>query len=346
MTTVLGREHRKHDPSHQVDDGQIVDVLDRPERVDALLRGVRSVGTRVVAPTAHGEESLLTVHDPGMLRFLATAYARWSEEGRPGPVIPDSFGPRGGPARIGADASARVLAGYYCRDTCSPIMASTWSAAREAADLALTGADLIRSGTGLVYGLCRPPGHHAAVADFSGFCYLNNTALAAASLRELGRVAVVDLDFHHGNGTQDVFWADPQVFYGSVHGHPDRHFPFFSGFPDEVGVGDARDTTFNLPLPDGTDGLRYRATVDRLLERVLRFDPATVVVSLGLDIAADDPVGTFDVGDEDLWHLGRSLVALGRPLLVIQEGGYALARLEEQIGAFFRGALHLPAAAS
>jgi acetoin utilization deacetylase AcuC-like enzyme len=231
-----------------------------------------------------------------------------------------------------------VLAGHYCRDTCSPIVASTWPAAREAADLALTAAALVKQGSSLLYALCRPPGHHAARADFSGFCYLNNAALAATSLKEMGRVAVVDLDFHHGNGTQDVFWADPDVFYGSVHGHPDHHFPFFSGFAQERGAPEAAGTTLNIPLPDGTDGLRYGTAVDRLLGAVSAFGPASLVVSLGFDMTASDPVGTFDVDDEDLWCLGGRLASLGLPMVVVQEGGYAMDRLEFQVEAFFRGA--------
>jgi acetoin utilization deacetylase AcuC-like enzyme len=179
---------------------------------------------------------LTSVHDGAMVRFLQTAWQRWTAEGLEGPVYPDSFGPRAGIRDAGPDASVRALAGYYCRDTCTPIVAGTWTAAIASAAIAATAAGYAMRGAAATYALCRPPGHHAARTEFSGFCYLNNAAVAAAALTALGPVAVVDLDFHHGNGTQDVFWNDPRVFYCSLHGPVGRHFPFFSGWQpnDEV----------------------------------------------------------------------------------------------------------------
>jgi acetoin utilization deacetylase AcuC-like enzyme len=319
-----------------MDDGQLVRVLDGPWRVGALLAGAHAAGSRFIQPDPIGPAQLLTVHDVALLQYLESAWQRWRAAGLAEPVVPDSFGPRGLRSHP-ADADIRALAAFYCRDTCTPIIEGTWTAAQEAAAVALTAARLATEGTRCAYALCRPPGHHASRAEFSGFCYLNNAALAAAALRAKGRVAIVDLDFHHGNGTQDLFWNDPEVFYCSLHGPPERHFPFFSGFAHERGGDDATGTVRNLPMPDGTDGPRYLDALAYGLAEITSFHPTAVVVSLGLDIAHNDPVGTFRLNDECLYLVGIALGQMRLPTVVVQEGGYDLAGLTGQLSAFLRG---------
>lgn len=327
----------KHVPPYQVDDGQLVAVLDAPERVQALLAGACSVGARPVDPDPFDPACLLTVHDAALLDYLQTAWHRWSAVGLPGPVVPDSFGPRDQPRAPGPNADVRALAGFYCRDTATPIIEDTWWAAAEAAAVAITAARVVDEGARLAYALCRPPGHHASRAEYSGFCYLNNAVLAARRLGAGVRVAMVDLDFHHGNGTQDLVWDDPDIFYGSLHGPPDRHFPFFSGFADERGGPGAEDTIHNVPLPDGAGGQLYLDRLAAVLERVKEFRPDRVVVSLGLDIARSDPVGTFLLDAEDLYQVGTAVGGLALPTVVVQEGGYSLAGLTEQVAAVLGG---------
>jgi acetoin utilization deacetylase AcuC-like enzyme len=337
LICVLGTGHAAHNPPFQVVDGVRTGVLDTPDRVGALLTGALAAGAAVVSPDPVTATDLVTVHDGAMVEFLRTAWSRWLAEGLEPPVFPVCAGPRQRVRRPDPRMTVRALAAYYCRDTCSPLTAATWDAALESAASAITAARLIRGGKRAVYALCRPPGHHAARAEFSGFCYLNNAALAARALQTLGRVAVVDLDFHHGNGTQDVFWNDPDVLYASVHGDPRRYFPFFSGFAEETGGPRARGLTLNVPLPDGTDGRGYLRAVTTILHRVSRFSPDAVVVSLGLDIADTDPVGTFAVDQTSLLAAGELLAGLGKPLLVVQEGGYDLAELGKQVAAFLTG---------
>jgi len=327
-----------HDPPYQVDDGQLVEVLDTPLRAAALLDGARNAGATLVRADPVGREALLGVHDSTMLDYLESAYAQWAATGLRGPVVPDSFGPRDGVRRPGPDADIRARAAYYCRDTATPIVEDTWPAAKEAAAVALTAAQRVDDGAPWAYALCRPPGHHAAREEFSGFCYLNNAALAASTLKSRhGRVGIIDLDFHHGNGTQDLFWDDADVFYTSLHGPPDRHFPFFSGFGDEKGGDDAPGATLNFPMPDGTEDNQYLTTLERAAEAVAGFDPACLVVSLGLDIARTDPVGTFRITHGGLRRAGRLIGQLGRPAVIVQEGGYDLVGLSAQLEAFLGG---------
>jgi acetoin utilization deacetylase AcuC-like enzyme len=337
LVTMTGFAHAEHDPPYQLDDGRSVPVLDRPDRVSALLSGARQAGSEIRRADPIDPIELRAVHDPGMVVFLETAFDRWLAEGLTPPLFPDSFGPPAGLRMHLADVSIRALAGYYCRDTCSPVVAGTWAAALDSAAIAVSAARLLVGGGRHAYALCRPPGHHAARGNFSGFCYLNNAALAANRLRELGRVAVVDLDFHHGNGTQDIFWSDPDVFYLSLHGFPGRHFPFFSGWPHERGGPGAEGTVLNKPLADRTTGAEYVAQLADGLTRVTEFGPSSIVVSLGLDMAATDPVGTFQLSDSDLEQAGRMIGELGQPAVAIQEGGYDLERLDRQICAFLTG---------
>jgi acetoin utilization deacetylase AcuC-like enzyme len=210
-------------------------------------------------------------------------------------------------------------------------------AARMAVDCALTCAGKILDGHRITYALVRPPGHHAERNSFGGFCYLNSTAIASDYLSKTGRVAILDIDHHHGNGTQDIFYQRADVFTVSIHGHPRDSYPYFSGFADEKGENQGRGFNLNLPLPEHTDGTKYRMTLARALKKIVTFKPRFLVVALGLDTAKDDPTGSFTLDARDFEGIGDMIGALHLPLLIIQEGGYDTNAIGVNANAFFRG---------
>jgi acetoin utilization deacetylase AcuC-like enzyme len=242
-----------------------------------------------------------------------------------------------------------LRAGYYCIDTFTPLNRNAWLAAERAVDCALTGARCILEGYRIAYALVRPPGHHAERRSFGGFCYLNSGAIAAHYLSRFGQVAVLDLDYHHGNGTQDIFYGRADVLTVSIHGHPRHTYPYFSGFEDEKGEDADLGYNLNLPLPENLDGPAYRLALERAVRRVQRSRPRFLVVSLGLDTAKGDPTGSFTLGAQDFRENGRRLGRLGLPILVVQEGGYRTRSLGANACHFFAGlweGLTLPAASS
>ena len=326
MPVVASDAHRGHDPPYEVNFGQVVRPgYERVERAEVLRAALVAAGHPVVEPAPHGLEPVLAVHEPALVEFLDGAYAAWRAAGGPEVLIPDTFA-LPGLVRDGGRELAGGLGrpGRFCFDTATPLVAGSYQAARAAADVALTGADLVAGGAGAAYALCRPPGHHAGPGYYGGFCLLNNAAIAATALRRLGRVAVVDVDFHHGNGTQEVFWEDPTVLYVSLHGDPAGHYPHFTGAHDETGGGPGRGATRNLPLPDGTGDGDYLLALTAAAEAVAGFDAAVLVVSLGFDTFDGDPLGTFRLSQDGYRRIGRLLAGLELPTLLVQEGGYAL----------------------
>jgi acetoin utilization deacetylase AcuC-like enzyme len=237
-------------------------------------------------------------------------------------------------------AGAPAAFGAWAFDTSCPILAGTWEASLLASQAALTAAELVRTRGGHAYALVRPPGHHAGPDFHGGFCYTNHAAIAARHLqRQDGcRVALLDIDYHHGNGTQEIFAADPNVFFCSIHVDPGVDYPFFWGFADEVGDGPGRGTNRNIPLPHGTDDAAYLAAVDAALEAIAAVPGSIVVVSLGFDTYALDPIGDFALTTPAYHEIGGRVAALGRPLVVLQEGGYHRPSLGDNARAWLRGA--------
>jgi acetoin utilization deacetylase AcuC-like enzyme len=326
MPVVAGDAHRGHDPAYEVNLGRVRrPVYERVERGELLRGALAAAGHPLVEPAEHGLEPILAVHEPALLEFLEGAWPAWRAAGGPELLIPDTFA-LPGLARTAAAPPAGGLGrpGWFCFDTATPLVEGSYAAARAAADVALTGADLVAGGARAAYALCRPPGHHAGRGCYGGFCLLNNAAVAAAALRRLGRVAIVDVDFHHGNGTQEVFWEDAAVLYVSLHGDPAVHYPYVTGSRQEAGGGAGRGATVNLPLADGTGEDAYLAALAAACEAVAGFDAATLVVSLGFDTFAGDPLGAFALTTGSYRRVGASLAALGLPTLLVQEGGYAL----------------------
>ena len=230
-----------------------------------------------------------------------------------------------------------LRAGYYCFDTFTPLDVKAYNAARSAVDVAMTAAEELLSGRRIVYALCRPPGHHAERRLFGGFCYFSNAALAANRLSKEGRVAILDIDFHHGNGQQDIFYTRRDVLTLSIHGHPNYAYPYFSGFADEIGEGDGRGFNRNFPLPEDADETRYMEAFSRALGMIQDFKPSFLVLCLGFDILRGDPTGSFLLGPDVMATIGKRLASMYLPILIVQEGGYTLRNLRRGITRLFTG---------
>ncbi len=325
---IVDDTHEGHDPPYELNAGRMVaPVPERPERIEVIADALVAAGFPTHPCATHDDDVLDGVHDAHMVAFLRDGYAAWRAAGGPEVMIADTFRSPAWAAGGRRPRSPLGALGWYCTDTATPLVAGSYAAARAAVDLACTAVDHVLDGAPAAYALTRPPGHHAGPGYFGGFCLLNHAATAAQRLRAAGPVAIVDIDVHHGNGTQDVFWHAPDVLYTSVHTDPDHQYPYFSGATDELGGGAGHGTTRNLPLAPGTGDEGFLHAVAIACELTTAFDPATVVVSLGLDAADVDPLGQLEVTAEGFARAGALLGALDRPTVVVQEGGYALADL-------------------
>jgi len=347
MRYVHSLLHRRHAIDTQTILGVQVsanEIVERAERIREVLEA--DGGFELVAPTAHGEAPILAVHDEGLLRFLEDAWPAAVRAGHPYPaLVPETIASahayEGMSERFRREPPAiEGRTGYRALDTSTPIVDGTWEATRAAVDVALTAADLVLAGDEIAYGLCRPPGHHAARSMYGGFCYLNNAAIAAQAIVEATgeQVTILDLDVHHGNGTEQIFWRRGDVLYVSLHAHPDREYPYFLGWPDETGEGPGEGANLNLPLPRGLDDAGYLDVLDRALTRVADEPGSTVVVSLGFDTYVRDPIGDLALTTAGYHEIGRRIATLGRRLVVLQEGGYFVPDLGENARAWLRGA--------
>jgi acetoin utilization deacetylase AcuC-like enzyme/GNAT superfamily N-acetyltransferase len=306
--------------------------VEAPVRIRSILKEIADSSLfEMIAPSAFSEKHITSVHDIDFVNFLRRT-CRGIEESRY--VYPYVF-PIRNKTRLPKDRY--ILAGYYCIDTFTPLTHHAYTAARSAVNCTLSAAREILNGKRLAYALVRPPGHHAERRSFGGFCYFNNNAIAAQYLRAFGRVAILDLDYHHGNGQQDIFYRRADVLTISIHGHPGFAYPYFSGFKDERGEDEGEGFNLNLPLPEEVDGDRYRKALSTALQRVADFHPVSLVVSLGFDTAKGDPTGTWSLTPRDFEINGRMLGELGLPMLVVQEGGYRSRTLGVNARRFFEG---------
>jgi acetoin utilization deacetylase AcuC-like enzyme len=335
MKVIYPPGHRLHAPTTQFVDGSPGPYPEVPERVDRILDALSSHdGFEMLSPGPQPEEHLARVHDPGFLQFLRGAYEAWQVThpfDNPG-LIPDTFAVRQLHTR---PANVLWQAGYYCFETQTPILSGTYEAAVRAAWCALAGAEALLKGDRCAYALCRPPGHHAGPDLYGGYCYLNNAAIAASMLADHGRVAILDIDFHHGNGTQQIFYEREDVTFLSIHADPDRKYPYFSGRADETGAGQGLGHNRNLPLGLGIDLDGYLAVLEDAMGGVRSGRPDFLVVSLGTDICEEDLLGDFCLPREGFREIGRRLSAIDLPNLFVQEGGYSL----ESMGDCVSGAL-------
>ena len=344
LPVVWSPATRRHDPRHEIWVGVPTRATEVAARVDSVLEAMASLPHRLVEAVGHPDDLLLRVHDAELVGFLASAWDRW----RAGPyvdlvgqdrVVPYLFPT---PAMTGgvptrSPLSVHAEAGRFAYDTMTLVGPGTWEAARAAVDCALTAADLVAAGEPTAYALCRPPGHHATRAGFGGSCYLNNAAVAAEALRGQGheRVAIVDLDAHQGNGSAAIFYDRADVLYGSVHVDPaEGWFPHHVGFADETGAAAGLGATRNLPLPGGTGDGPWLAEVETLADWVVAEGCTALVVSLGVDAAAEDPESPLLVTRGGYGAAGTLLGGTGLPAVVVQEGGYHLPTLGGLVAAY------------
>lgn len=326
MITVFSSEHLLRNPKTELYGGRLVPPHECPERAEIVLERVRAVGLgEVAAPSRFGLAPVLQVHDQKFVEFLQGAWTDWVAAGNLGEAIPDCWPARRMMQRCPENVTGRL--GYYAMAGETSISAGTWEAARAAADVAVTAAGHIHRGAPAAFALCRPPGHHAARDLYGGYCFLNNAAIAAQLLRDKGaaRVAILDVDFHHGNGTQDIFYERADVLYVSLHGDPVHAFPYFTGFADETGAAAGTGYNMNLPMPPGTGFSVWGDALKSALERIRRFRPDALVVSLGVDTFAGDPISFFKLQSADFSRYGQMIGACRLPTLFVFEGGYAVA---------------------
>jgi acetoin utilization deacetylase AcuC-like enzyme len=319
---------------HQIHHLKEKGYVERPARVQSIFKGLDGAIPYAEHRVKHFPESHITaVHAPRLVRFIKEAATRL----KPNQLLYPNVFPIRHPDRIPKTWDMR--AGYYCIDTFTPLTANAFKAARRAVDAAMTGAERVLKGARHCYVVCRPPGHHAETEVFGGFCYFNNAAIAAHYLSRQGRVAFIDIDYHHGNGSQQIFYRRADVLFVSLHGHPRLAYPYFSGFAEERGEGEGAGFNRNYPLYPGTTDERYCETLARAIERIRRFRPDFLVISLGFDIMAGDPTGTFVITQRGMERIGLLLGGVARPTLVVQEGGYSLRNLRIGAPAFLRGLL-------
>lgn len=318
----------RHDIHHVHERGYV----EAPVRVSSILEKLLPTGLfSRIEPKTYPVWRIKAVHDPDYVNYLQRVCAKVP----PGKSLYPYVFPVRNSARPPRDLPMR--AGYYCIDTFTPLNQNAFKAARRAVDCALTAAEGLVEGRRLSYALVRPPGHHAERRAFGGFCYFNSTAIAAQHLSAWGRVAILDVDYHHGNGTQDIFYGRPDVLTVSIHGHPSFAYPYFSGFKDETGVGAGTGYNRNFPLPERVDGPTYVRVLKRAIALITDFDPVFLIVALGLDTAKGDPTGTFSLSAPDFQVNGEQLGRLGLPTLVVQEGGYRIRSLGTNARSFLRG---------
>lgn len=336
MQVIYSDAHRAHDPQSFISRGKLAQSPEMPARADRLIAALRGADMPVAAPQAFGQAPLAAVHSPDYLRFLAQGAAEWAKLAGPGTEIVPNVHP--GRHMHGRPEGIVGLAGYHMADTACPIGEGTWTAAQAAADVALTAADLVLDGAASAYALCRPPGHHAYADMAGGFCFLNNVAIAAAYMRaRLGRVAILDVDVHHGNGTQGIFYERPDVYFVSIHADPTAFYPFFAGYAHERGAGPGLGYNLNLPLPPGSGDEVFLAAVGQALSAIAGYAPAALLVSLGLDAQANDPLGVLKVSTEGFGRVGAAIAGLGLPTVLVQEGGYLCDEIEANLLGFLTG---------
>jgi acetoin utilization deacetylase AcuC-like enzyme len=338
MPVVWSDRHRLHEPGGEVYVGVRTRGTELPERAERIREALTAAGAPLVAAVDHPDPEALRLHDPAMTGYLRNAWADWQLSGLaedPGQdrVVPYLFPHPGlvGRAQFEPAANVAARAGTFCFDTMTLIGPGTYDSARSALDVALTGADLVAESGEAAYALCRPPGHHATRTAFGGSCYLNNSAAAAARLRDelAGPVALIDIDAHHGNGAQSIFWEDGSVLTGSVHVDPAAGwFPHFLGFASESGGGEGEWANKNVPLSPGSDDHAWVAAIESLVSWATDYGARGLVVALGVDAAGGDPEAPLAVTAGGFAAAGHMLAQMNVPTVFVQEGGYDL----EQIG--------------
>ncbi|WP_373487161.1 histone deacetylase family protein [Blastomonas sp.] len=333
MKTFFDAQQHDHAPAVELHNGAYVPYAEHRGRMESVLAAL----DQVESPRDFGMEPIRRVHGDAYLDFLQGAHARWVAAGRSGdahgyawPVVgrrPLNLN------RIDADL------GQFSFDASSPIAAGTWGSAYWAAQSALAATEAVMDGERAAFALCRPPGHHCGADYLGGYCFLNNVAIAAeaAIAAGRGRIAILDIDYHHGNGTQDIFYDRGDVLFVSIHADPASDYPFFWGHADERGTGAGEGATLNLPLPRGTDMNAYRAALDISLRAISDFGADMLCVSFGADTFAGDPISQFALQTAEYTPIAQAIAGLGLPTVITMEGGYAVDALGANVASFLAG---------
>jgi acetoin utilization deacetylase AcuC-like enzyme len=319
-----------HSPALELHNGGFMPFAETPERVESILAAIGPTER----PRDHGEGAILQVHPSAYVEFLKKAFVDWQAAGRPGDAFPYAFPV----ARRRELRLERIDArlGAYAMDACSPISEGTWEAAYWNAQTALSALEAVLGGERAAFALCRPPGHHAGADYVGGYCYLNTAAIAAEAAAGR-RVAILDVDYHHGNGTQDIFWTRGDVLFASIHADPATDYPFFWGHADEIGEGKGEGLTLNLPLPRGTRLPAFERALGIALERIAAFGADLLVCSYGADTFEGDPISHFAIATADYRAMAGRIAGLGLPTLIVMEGGYAVDALGANVASFLSG---------
>jgi acetoin utilization deacetylase AcuC-like enzyme len=340
MKIIHNDQHQLHAAEFEFFRGEKVEAFEKSARADFVLAALRDAELGEFVPREPFPDSAITrVHDERYVNFIRGAHAEYLSLGGKGDAFPSVWPIRG----MRSDVEPKNFAarmGLYSFDSGTPLTPGAYAGSRAGADCALTGAKLISQGEHAAFVLTRPPGHHAGSDFFGGYCFLNNAAIAAQYLRDHGasRVAILDVDYHHGNGTQEIFYTRDDVFFASIHADPSTDYPFFLGYADETGADAGDGFNLNLPLAQGASPEEWFAALDVAIARVASFRPDAVIVSLGVDTYEGDPISHFKLRTrEDYPRLGERIAALTLPTLFILEGGYAVKEIGDNVVAVLRG---------
>ncbi|PWH17416.1 MAG: acetylpolyamine amidohydrolase [Anaerolineae bacterium] len=342
MNVYYSEAHALHNPAFEIfDGGERIASFEVPQRMERILVALRQDGRfEILPPEEFGLQPIRAVHDESYLHFLQNAYQEWlatplDADYERNALLPATFPPAGWRGHIPKSILGR--AGYYMMDLSAPIGAGTWQAALASAYCALSGAKFLAQANILspaAFALCRPPGHHAGRAYCGGYCYINNAAVAAHWLTQFGKVALLDVDYHAGNGTQDIFYQRADVLTLSLHADPDYEYPYYSGYADEIGTGTGWGYHRNFPLSIGTDDESYLAVLQEALQMIRAYAPQFLVISAGMDVYGEDPLGKIRLSTGGIARLGEYIAALSLPTLIVMEGGYNTAALGQNIVSF------------
>ena len=334
MLKIFDPRQLSHAPAVEMHNGGWAAYAEKASRAEIVAAKIGSCSPA----RDFGTAPLDRVHSAAYLQFLATAHSSWVDAGRSGDALGYTW-PVVGRRTLRLERIDALL-GRYSYDAGTPIASGTWEAAYWSAQTALTAlAPLLEGNAQTSFALCRPPGHHAGADYCGGYCYLNNAAIAARAALNANRnrIAILDIDYHHGNGTQDIFLESGEVFFASIHADPATDYPFFWGHSDEIGRAAGERTNLNLPLPRGTTVTPYLDALSRALDAIARFSPELLIVSFGADTFTGDPISHFAIETEDYPHLAERIAAIGLPILIVMEGGYAVEALGTNVAEFLMG---------
>ena len=338
MKVYYSEAHRKHEPPFEVFDGGLrTPYMENPDRMDRILNALTQTGwADICEPGDFGLDPIYAVHNKDFIDFLSSCWAEWldSEAKDKSTLLPATFALRRRPQK---PASLLGRAGYYMMDLSACIVEGTYPAALASANCALSAAEAVTTGMRAAFALCRPPGHHAGKDYAGGYCFINNASVAANWLSAKGKVALLDVDYHCGNGTQDIFYERDDVLTISIHADPSFEYPHYWGYANETGAGAGLGFHKNVPLEKGTDDTRYLLALEEALPLIRNFGPSYLVVSAGMDIYADDPLGTIKVTTEGIMEIGKRISALELPTVIVMEGGYNNDALGRNIVSFLGG---------